>query len=242
MIVHLLACASPQHSQLCHKPPHISVRDGVFRTDVSLLAFGRLFYLDNREIVSNKVARWVRFLRAARNGSLLERPNTPPLWRPHKTYCTPIWDALQSSNADVELELRVMCGLHPPPPAMPGPLRSFKILFVAGDGLALMRLNHLLANKADLYIDMTPLIIPIQGAPRDPGQIQMAESNLVCMMDLEENPPSEWDWGLLTLSHRTHSEPSLWPCGPQRTSQDLIRVKFYGLGHLTNYLRPLTSN
>jgi hypothetical protein len=43
---------------------------------------------------------------------------------------------------------------------------NIAVLFVAGDGLALMRLNHLLKSKRDIYMDMTPVIIPIQGAPR----------------------------------------------------------------------------
>ena len=75
-----------------------------------------------------------------------------------------MWDVLQSSYDDVEHELRVMCGLEPPAPAPPGPFKSFKILFVAGDGLALMRLNHLLSNKSEVYIHQTPVVIPIQGA------------------------------------------------------------------------------
>jgi hypothetical protein len=29
-----------------------------------------------------------------------------------------------------------------------------------------LRLNHLLKSKRDIYMDMTPVIIPIQGAPR----------------------------------------------------------------------------
>ena len=37
------------------------------------------------------------------------------------------------------------------------------IMFIAGDGLALMRMNHVLAAKADQYIDMNPAIIPVQG-------------------------------------------------------------------------------
>ena len=40
------------------------------------------------------------------------------------------------------------------------------VLFVAGDGLALMRLNHLLAGKQDLYMDQSPVVIPIQGLSR----------------------------------------------------------------------------
>jgi hypothetical protein len=129
-----------------------------------LLAFSRLFYLENPELVANKKVRCDRFLRAAREGSLLDRPRTAALWTPHKVYHEPMWYVLQSSYADVEHEIRVMCGREPPAPAPPGPFASFKIMFAAGDGLALMRLNHLLHNKPDLYIDMTPFIIPVQGA------------------------------------------------------------------------------
>ena len=141
-----------------------AVRKGIFRDDLSLRSFGRLFYLSRPDITANRTARWRRFLANARNGKLLERPANPPLWQPHKVYYEPMWDVLQSSYADVEHELRVMSGMEPPPPAAPGPFRSFKIIFVAGDGLALMRLNHLLANKSEIYIDQSPVIIPIQGA------------------------------------------------------------------------------
>ena len=147
---------------MCTEP--FAVRAGVFRADLSLRAFGRLFFLENAELRANKAARWVRFLRAAREGRLLDRPSVPATWRPYKIYHTPMWNVLQSSYEDVEHEIRVMCGLEPPPPAPPGPYKSCKILFAAGDGLALMRLNHLLHGKSDLYIEMTPMIIPIQGA------------------------------------------------------------------------------
>ena len=65
-----------------------------------------------------------------------------------------MFDVLQSSYADVEYELNVMRNAY----------ISETILFVAGDGLALMRLNHLLAAKPDLYFDSTPFIVPVQGA------------------------------------------------------------------------------
>ena len=93
------------------------------------------------------------FLRAERNGSLLDRPQVPPLWSPHKVYHEPMFDRLQSSYADVEYELNVMRNAY----------LSESILFVAGDGLALMRLNHLLAEKPELYFDQTPFIVPVQG-------------------------------------------------------------------------------
>ena len=65
-------------------------------------------------------------------------------------------DRLQSAYEDVEHELHVMTEF--------ARLHRVGILFVAGDGLALMRLNHLLANKQHLYMDQTPVVIPIQGA------------------------------------------------------------------------------
>ena len=42
-------------------------------------------------------------------------------------------------------------------------LHQCRFLFAAGDGLTLMRENHLLAQKADEYIHSTPVIIPVQG-------------------------------------------------------------------------------
>ena len=152
-----------------------AVRRGAFRR-LSLKEFGLLFYSDSADICANKKARWVSFLRAAQDGRLLDRPAYAPEWNPHKVYHAPIYGALQSSYSDVELELRVMCGRRAvvdagPPvelysdhdPEYPAAFASAKFMFVAGDGLALMRLNHLLANKSDVYIDQTPFIIPIQG-------------------------------------------------------------------------------
>ena len=135
----------------------------MFRTDVSLRAFARDFYLDNVEVRSNREQRWWVFLRAARNGVLLERPSVTGLWKPHVTYHEPMFDVLQSSYVDVEHELNVMRAASV--------ARGDVFLFVAGDGLALMRLNHLLASKPDIYFDQTPFIIPVQGelAMCEPG-------------------------------------------------------------------------
>ena len=131
----------------------LAVAKGIFRTDLSLRKFARSFFLDNVEIRSNKEGRWRRFLRAERNGTLMDRPQVAPLWKPYKVYHEPIFGRLQSSYADVEHELNIMRNEH----------RSESVLFVAGDGLALMRMNHLLASKADYYFDHTPFVIPVQG-------------------------------------------------------------------------------
>ena len=105
--------------------------------------------MDNRAILANKERRWRLFLRAERNGVLLERPRVPSLWKPYKVYHPPMFDCLQSSYADVEKELNQMhrdC--------------AGSILFVAGDGLALMRMNHLLTSMPDIYFDMEPFVVP----------------------------------------------------------------------------------
>ena len=128
-------------------------KEGIFRNDLSLDTFCRSFYLNEPDIVANQRKRWVDFLKAAANGRLLDRPNSPPLWQPYKIYHEPMFDRLQSSYADVEYELSVMTRAY----------RALPILFVAGDGLSLMRINHLLANHPDKYIDQTPCVIPIQG-------------------------------------------------------------------------------
>ena len=65
-----------------------TVRNG----DLSLRAFARDFFLDNREIKSNKERRWRVFLRAERNGVLLDRPRVAPLWKPYKVYHEPMFD------------------------------------------------------------------------------------------------------------------------------------------------------
>lgn len=185
--------------------------------------------MNSRDITANRSARWVRFLRDARNGVLLERPSTPPLWQPHKVYYEPMWNVLQSSYSDVEHELRVMCGSEPPPPKPPGPFKSFKILFVAGDGLALMRLNHLLANKADLYIHQTPLVIPIQGA-RASLNPRAGVSEQYCVHVGPGKPPMERDWGTTVQPHRSLSDiHALGPCCRRPENELGFTAALYGL-------------
>ena len=81
--------------------------NGMFRKDLSLYTFTRSFLLDDREVVSNKNTRWCRFLFAADNGRLLDRPPYQRLWTPFKEYQPAMFGRLQSSYADVEYELQV---------------------------------------------------------------------------------------------------------------------------------------
>ena len=96
----------------------------------------------------------MHFLNLARNGRLLDRPNVMPRWEPYKVYQPPMFGRLQSSYDDVEYEITEITKA----------CSDQQILFLAGDGLALMRLNHLLALKPDQYIDQTPVVIPVQGS------------------------------------------------------------------------------
>ena len=129
----------------------------LWRTDVSLASFCRLFALHNPAILTNKAERWARFLRAASNGTLLNRPAFVPAWRPYKMYELPIWDRLQSSYEDVRAELEIIRN------ELKRRFPGLNILFVAGDGLSLMRMNALLHNESHTWIDELPVIIPVQG-------------------------------------------------------------------------------
>ena len=68
-------------------------------------------------------------------------------------YQPPIFDRLQSSYDDVRFELD----------AMRNKLPGYRFLMIAGDGLSLMRMNHLFAQRPDYYFDQSPAIIPVQG-------------------------------------------------------------------------------
>ena len=119
----------------------------------SLSQFCRSFYWDSQEVAACRSNRWTKWLGAIRNGRHLQRPAVRPSWRPHKIYHPPIFDRLQSSYEDVRFELNKMRNAFP----------NMRFLFAAGDGLSLMRMNHLLASDADTYIHSSPAIIPIQG-------------------------------------------------------------------------------
>ena len=128
---------------------------GIFRTDLSLSHFCRLFYLDSPAVKANRSSRWTKFFLEARNGTLLDRPRVKPTWKPHKHYEPPIFDKLQSSTQHVREELDEM--RH----TLKG--KGISIFFAAGDGLALMRVNHVLRQHHDVYLDQTPVTIPLQG-------------------------------------------------------------------------------
>ena len=148
-------CPAPTHSlrllSLC--PTFAAVTRGIFRNDRSCGYFSRQFYLDSPAVANNRAARWARFFNALRSGRLLQRPRVAPTWAPHKEYMPPMFDRLQSSYDDVRHEMNTMRAKYP----------KSRILFIAGDGLSLMRMNHLLASEPDVFLDQSPAVVPIQG-------------------------------------------------------------------------------
>ena len=76
-----------------------------------------------------------------------------PPYVAHLKYHPPMWGVLQGSYDDVEAELNHMRNAH----------LDKRILFVGGDGLSILRINHLLKDHPDLYLDSAPMMIPVQG-------------------------------------------------------------------------------
>ena len=111
------------------------------------------FLVSNPQVVANKRDRFSSFLLKTANGTLFERPAVRPGYVAHLTYGEPIWGKLQSSYEDVEDELNEIRSKH----------LDKKILFVGGDGLSILRINHLLHMNPHIYIDSAPMIIPVQG-------------------------------------------------------------------------------
>eukprot|EP00965_Chrysotila_dentata_P085203 2811053-Pleurochrysis_carterae.AAC.1 len=64
-----------------------------------------------------------------------------------------MWGLLQSSYDDVEAELITLRNRH----------LDKRFLFVGGDGLSIIRINHLIKDHPDIYLNSAPFIIPVQG-------------------------------------------------------------------------------
>ena len=120
---------------------------------ISVGAFSTQFLISSPQIIANKEKRFTSFLLATAAGTLFARPNVQPQYTAHLTYHEPMWGVLQSSYDDVEAELNQLRSYH----------LDKRILFVGGDGLSILRINHLLYKHPDLYLDSAPMIIPVQG-------------------------------------------------------------------------------
>ena len=124
----------------------------VFRT-LSKAHFCNLFRLNHPEIITNKADRWVFFLRASQSGTLFSRPSYVSSWHADFVYYEPIWGCLQSKTEDVRIEINRIRRMFP----------HAKFIFVGGDGLSIMRINHLLNNEPETYLYSSPMCIPVQG-------------------------------------------------------------------------------
>lgn len=120
---------------------------------ISMAAFTALFARTNVEVARNKAARFTKFLHAAVSGTLFARPDVKPTWVAHFDYHPPMPFVDQLSYDDVESELQVMRNKH----------LDKKVLFIGGDGLSIHRLNWCIMKSPDVYVESTPLIIPVQG-------------------------------------------------------------------------------
>ena len=120
---------------------------------ISMATFCSKFLISDPAIVARKRSRFTRFLHATAAGTLFERPAVQPPYVAHLDYHPPMWGVLQSSNAHVMAELNTMRNQH----------LDKKILFVGGDGLSILRINHLLVNHPELFLDSAPMVIPVQG-------------------------------------------------------------------------------
>jgi hypothetical protein len=120
---------------------------------ISMAGFTALFARTNREITSNKSRRFTHFLRASISGTLFARPDVKPKWVAHFDYHPPMPFVDQLSYDDVENELNVMREKH----------LDKKVLFIGGDGLSIHRINWCIMKRPDMYVESSPLIIPVQG-------------------------------------------------------------------------------
>ena len=107
------------------------------------------------DIVSYRRARWTESFAAIRAGSYFDRPN----YHPPVAHCCywqrPMRDVMQSKNEDVEYEINYMRDddMH----------KYCKYIFTGGDGLAINRVNHMLARQWGKYLGEYPIVIPVQG-------------------------------------------------------------------------------
>lgn len=120
---------------------------------LSMGRFASKFLVDNSEILRHKQSRFTSFLKKAADGTLFQRPSSKPRWLAYMTYHEPMFGVLQSSYEDVEAELNILRNRH----------SHNRFLFVGGDGLSILRINHLIKDHPELYQDSAPFIIPVQG-------------------------------------------------------------------------------
>eukprot|EP00965_Chrysotila_dentata_P258323 6213184-Pleurochrysis_carterae.AAC.2 len=106
-------------------------------------AFTSNVMFTNREVRLHQASCFTEFVEMAASGTLFRRPFSKPSFLAHLTDHPPIFGKLQSSYADVEAELNILRNRH----------LNERFLFVGGDRLSIIRVNHLLRDNPALYID-----------------------------------------------------------------------------------------
>ena len=147
------ANAVPQHLDL----KSMVARGGIFRSDLVLNDFVRLFSMTNAEIVANQRRRWVQYLGAVDRGEFDNKPDfTSPYPPTHFTWHDPILDRLQSSYEDVNFELDWF--------RKPANVKKGALAIMLGmDGLSYQRVISRLAQNPRFYLRRHPIVIPRLG-------------------------------------------------------------------------------
>lgn len=128
----------------------------IFRSNFDKYSLVHLFDPEHPEILANKERRFVSFITLAKGEKLFERPShTNTYGRTHRTYRTPIWDKLQSSEEDCKDEIDTIRA-HPDH-------CSQAVLFLGEDGLSTIRHATILETGYNEYLFTKPATIPMQG-------------------------------------------------------------------------------
>lgn len=140
----------------------------MFKPELSMFDFTRLFSVHNPDVVANKQARFTDFLTKAKTKTMFDRPNYVSPWRASFRVFPAILDRLQSSYEDCRFEFNeILTEFRGNPiPRQPDPAsKKVKFVFVGVDGLTVGRGNHEFANNVDEYLDIDkpPWIIWVHG-------------------------------------------------------------------------------
>ena len=128
----------------------------IFRPGFDKLSLVELFDPEHVDIESNKFNRFSKFMVQVAQGSLFSRPTSlPKHGKTLKKYQKPMMGMLQSSQADVEEEIKVMRESE-------DHKQSYAI-FMGEDGLSVMRHATLLERDWREYLYTAPAAIPMQG-------------------------------------------------------------------------------
>ena len=131
---------------------------GLFRHDLSLDAFISKFSQHAAATVANRSRRWREMLDRA-NGvgvPLLKKSVAQSTFpRTHLHYHDPIFDRLQASYDDVNFEIDLIRNsiYH----------KHSGAIFIGGDGLTYHRMISRLSQDPRLYLQRTPVVIPVLG-------------------------------------------------------------------------------